>query len=74
MPRPRPRACGAEGRLFGSVTAHEVAEAIEEQTGIVVPAKRLAIDEPIKSVGEHQLTAQLHTAVTFPVRIEVVEA
>lgn len=65
---------GSEGRLFGSVTPTEVAEAIEAETGIVVPAKRLVVDEAIKTVGEHQVTAQLHPSVQFPVRIEVVEA
>lgn len=64
---------GTEGRLFGAVTAADVAEAIEAQTGLVVQDKRLVIEESIKTVGEHQLTAKLHPSVQFPVRIEVVE-
>jgi large subunit ribosomal protein L9 len=65
---------GGEGRLFGSVGTTEVAEAIEAQTGIVIDRRRLVLDEPIKQTGEHQLTARLHPAVQFPVRIEVVGA
>jgi len=63
---------GPEGRLFGSVGTAEVAAAIESQTGIVIERRRLLLDEPIKEVGEFQLTAQLHPSVQFPVRIEVV--
>ena len=62
---------GGEGRLFGSVGTAEVAEAIEAQTGIVIDKRRLDLEEPIKETGEHQLTARLHPAVQFPVRVEV---
>lgn len=65
---------GGEGRLFGSVTTSEVAEAIEAQTGIVVDRRKLVIDEAIKETGEFQVTARLHPDVQFPVRIEVVGA
>lgn len=65
---------GGEGRLFGSVGTTEVAEAIEAQTGIIIDRRRLVLDEPIKETGEHQLTAQLHPSVQFPVHVEVVAA
>lgn len=65
---------GGEGRLFGSVGTAEIAAAIEAQTGIVIDRRRLVLDEPIKETGEHQLTAQLHPSVQFPVHIEVVGA
>lgn len=63
---------GPEGRLFGSVTAADVAYAIEVQTGIVLDKRKLLVDETIKELGEFQVTAQLHPDVQFPVRIEVV--
>lgn len=63
-----------EGRLFGSVGAHEVADAIAAQTGIDLDRRLLVVDEPIKEVGEFQVTARLHPDVQFPVRIEVVGA
>ena len=65
---------GTEGRLFGSVGAADVAEAIEAQTGIVVDKRRLVVDDAIKTTGAFQVTARLHPTVQFPVRIEVVGA
>ena len=65
---------GTEGRLFGSVGTGEVAEAVEAQTGISLDRRKLVLDEPIKELGEFQVTARLHPNVEFPVRIEVVGA
>jgi large subunit ribosomal protein L9 len=65
---------GAEGRLFGSVTTADIAEAIEEQTGIVLDRKVLNVADQIKTLGQHTATASLHSDVSFPVTIEVVAA
>jgi large subunit ribosomal protein L9 len=65
---------GSEGRLFGSVTAADIAEAVEAQTGITLERRRLHLEEPIKSIGTHQLTAKLHADVEFPITVEVVGA
>jgi large subunit ribosomal protein L9 len=64
---------GTEGRLFGSVTSTDVAEAVREQTGIQLDRRQLET-EPIKSVGQHTVTAKLHTAVSFPITVVVVPA
>ena len=61
---------GAEGRLFGSVTAADVAAAIEEQTKIVIDRKQLHVDH-IKTTGTHQVSAKLHHDVEFPITLEV---
>ena len=63
---------GAEGQRFGSVTNSDIADAIEEQTGIVIDRKVLHIDEQIKTLGQHVVTASLHSDVSFPVTIDVV--
>lgn len=63
---------GAEGKLFGSVTSSDIVAAIEEQTGIVLDRKVLDVDEQIKTVGQHTVTASLHSDVSFPVTIDVV--
>jgi large subunit ribosomal protein L9 len=68
-----PAKAGTEGRLFGSVTSTDVAEAVREQTGIQLDRRQLET-EPIKSVGQHTVTAKLHTAVSFPITVEVVPA
>jgi large subunit ribosomal protein L9 len=63
---------GSEGRLFGSVTAADIVDAVGAQTGIDLDRRRLLLDEPIKSVGVHQVAAKLHADVEFPVTVEVV--
>jgi large subunit ribosomal protein L9 len=63
---------GTEGRLFGSVTAADIAEAIEAQTSIVIDRRQLEVEEQIKTLGQHVVRANLHAEVSFPVTIEVV--
>jgi large subunit ribosomal protein L9 len=62
---------GAEGRLFGSITAADVVEAVAAQTGIELDRRTLRMDEPIKSLGEHSVPVRLHTDVEFPVTVDV---
>ncbi|MCH7787867.1 MAG: 50S ribosomal protein L9 [Acidobacteria bacterium] len=62
---------GAGDRLFGSVSSADVVQAIEEQTGIVIDRKQIVISEAIKDIGQHIVTAKLHSEVEFPVTIEV---
>ena len=62
---------GAEGRLFGSVTAADVAAAIESQTHVSIGRRKLHVDH-IKAVGTHTVTAKLHHDVEFPITVEVV--
>jgi large subunit ribosomal protein L9 len=69
-----PMRAGPEGRLFGSVTAANVAEAISEQAGVQIERHRLRLDEPIKSLGTHEVPVRLHAEVEFPVTVEVVRA
>ncbi len=63
---------GAEGKLFGSVTTTEIAEAVSAQTGIELDRRQLHLDEPIKSLGTHLVPAKLHAEVEFPITVEVV--
>jgi len=63
---------GAEGRLFGSVTANDVAEAVEAQTGATLDRRRIHLAEPIKSVGTHVVPVRLHADVEAEVTVEVV--
>jgi large subunit ribosomal protein L9 len=65
---------GQGGRLFGSVTTSDVASAVEAQTGIHLDRRMLHLDDPIKSVGQHSVTARLHTDVQFPITVDVVPA
>ena len=63
---------GAEGKLFGSVTTMEIAEAVQAQTGVEVDRRHLHLDEPIKTLGTHLVPAKLHAEVEFPITVEVV--
>ena len=60
------------GKLFGSVTAADIAEAVTSQTGVDIDRKQLHLDEPIRTVGSHLVPVKLHANVEFPVTIEVV--
>ncbi len=63
---------GADGRLFGSITTSDVAEAAEAQTGIALDRRRLHLDDPIRSLGVHEVPVKLHADVEFRLTVEVV--
>ena len=60
---------GEGGRLFGSVTSVDIAEAVEAQMGIKLDRRKLSV-EPIKSLGTHEVPVRLHSEVEVPVTIE----
>jgi large subunit ribosomal protein L9 len=64
---------GTEGRLFGSVTAADIVEAVQAQAGVTLDRKKLHV-EPIKTTGTHSVAVRLHSDVEFPVTVEVVPA
>ena len=63
---------GEEGKLFGSVTGADVAEAIAAQAGITVDRKDVHLDEPIRSLGTHEVHIHLFTDVDPVLSFEVV--
>jgi large subunit ribosomal protein L9 len=63
---------GAGGRLFGSVTVADVADAVATQTGVTLDRRKMHLDEPIKSLGTHEVPVKLHSDVEFRVTVEVV--
>jgi large subunit ribosomal protein L9 len=67
-----PARSGAGGRLFGSVTTADIAEAVAAQAKITIDRRRLHLDEPIKSLGTHEVPVKLHSDVEFRVTVEVV--
>ena len=66
-----PARAGEGGRLFGSVTSTDVAEAVEAQTGIHLDRRKLVI-EPIKTLGVHEVPVRLHPEVELVLTVEVV--
>ena len=65
---------GGNGKLFGSVTNKEVADAIVEQTKLDIDKKKVSIGDPIKMLGERTATIKLHPKVSAEVTIKIVEA
>jgi large subunit ribosomal protein L9 len=61
----------AEGDLFGSVSVTDVVEAVAAQTGIELDRHSIHIDEAIKTVGTHSVSARLHPEVQFQITVEV---
>jgi large subunit ribosomal protein L9 len=67
-----PARAGAEGKLFGSVTAADVVDAVASQTRVELDRRRLHLDEPIRSLGVHEVPVKLHSDVEFRITVEVV--
>jgi large subunit ribosomal protein L9 len=69
-----PARAGDTGKLFGAVTAGDVAAAIKKSGGPLIDKRAVQISKPIKTVGLHTVGINLHDAVTAHVRIVVVKA
>lgn len=63
---------GEGGRLFGSVTASDVADAVEAQANVAFDRRKLGLDEPIKTLGSHEVPLRLHPDVTATITVEIV--
>lgn len=64
---------GENGKLFGSVTNKEIAEALEKQTGIKIDKKKIALNDAIKMVGTRTVSVKLHPQVTADMDVEIYE-
>ena len=64
---------GANGKLFGAVTAKEIAEGLMAQHGIELSKQKIVVEEPIKSFGSYQLKAKLGFEITGTVYVVVAE-
>ncbi len=61
---------GENDQLFGSVTAKDISEALEAQK-FHIERRRVQLDEPIRALGEHEVTIRLHRDVTVPIKVIV---
>lgn len=62
---------GSNGRLFGSVTSQDVADALRAQFGVGVDRRRIDLAEPLKTLGDHAATIHLHPTVTAHITLRV---
>ena len=65
---------GGAGRLFGSVTNTEIAEALEQQQKIKLDKRKIVLDEPIKTTGLYTVKCKLGYEITGDLKVEVKEA
>ncbi|MBQ6851943.1 MAG: 50S ribosomal protein L9 [Oscillospiraceae bacterium] len=64
---------GGAGRLFGSVTNQEIADALKAQSGIGLDKRKIVIADPIKSVGTYTVQCKLGYEITAPLTVKIQE-
>jgi CBS domain-containing protein len=62
---------GEEGKLFGSITSQDIADALARQ-GHTIDRRRIELEHPIKTIGEHAVTVRLHPEVHAELRVSVI--
>lgn len=65
---------GEGGKIFGSVSSKEIAQAAQEQLGVELDKKKMQLPSPIKSVGTQMVPIKLHPKVTAQLKVNVREA
>ena len=65
---------GDDGRLFGSVTSQDIADAIKEARGLKVDRRKINLEEPIKHIGTYMVDVEIADGATASVKTMVVEA
>ena len=65
---------GGAGRLFGSITNQEIADALKAKTGIALDKRKIVIADQIKSVGTYTVTCKLGYEITAPLTVKIEEA
>ncbi|OQY47119.1 MAG: 50S ribosomal protein L9 [Anaerolineaceae bacterium 4572_78] len=63
---------GDRDKLYGSVTASEIAQAIEDKTGIIIDKRKIVLSEPIRTLGEFSITIKLMVEVAAELHVVVI--
>lgn len=64
---------GEGGKTFGAISTKEIAAAAKEQLGLELDKKKISVDEPIKSLGVHNVKIKLHPKVVATLQVKVSE-
>ena len=64
---------GGNGRLFGSITNQEIADALKAKTGIALDKRKIIITDAIKNVGTYTVTCKLGYEITAPLTVKIEE-
>ena len=65
---------GGAGKLFGSVTNQEIADALAKASGIKLDKRKIVLSDPIKNVGTYTVTCKLGYEITAPLTVKIQEA
>ncbi len=68
-----PASSGADGRLYGSVTAKDISERLQADHGISIDKRKIVMNDPIRAYGKYELDVKLYTEVTGKVYVLVCE-
>ena len=63
--------CGAQGRLYGSITAKDIAERLQKDYGITVDKRKIQLSDPIRAYGQYDLDVKLYTDIVGKVHVLV---
>ena len=63
---------GENGKLFGSITSADIAEAVKEQSGADIDKKKIQLDSPIKQVGDFEVPVKLFNEVSAVLKVKTV--
>lgn len=64
---------GEDGRLFGSITSKQIAEAMQKQHGVKLDKRKIELENPIRTLGFTKMPVKLHTDVTATLTVQVTE-
>ena len=65
---------GGAGKLFGSVTSQEIADALKAKSGIVIDKRKIVMSDNIKNVGTYTVQCKLGYEITAPLTVKIEEA
>ena len=63
--------CGSQGRLYGSVTGAEIAEALKQQHGVEIDKRKIELSDPIRTVGEVDVVIKLYPEISAKMLVRV---
>lgn len=63
---------GDNGKLFGSITSADIADACKEQAGIEIDKKKIVLDAPVKQAGNVEVQVKLYPEVTAKLKVEII--
>ncbi|MDO4483032.1 MAG: 50S ribosomal protein L9 [Clostridia bacterium] len=63
--------CGAQGRLYGSITTAEIAVELEKQHGVAVDKKKIELGESIRTLGDYPITVKVYTGISTNMTVHV---